>query len=96
MKRFLSILSLLVCSALVCAGQYRTRDYSDLTDSETVRAMRAHVGFLASAALEGRAAGSEGELEAADYVTGSNDEDGVAAFLSALLNGCPGEDRIHD
>jgi TonB family protein len=53
---------------MVCAAQYRTRDYSELTDSETVRAMRAHVGFLASAALEGRAAGSEGELEAADYV----------------------------
>ena len=68
MKRFLSILSLLVCSALVCTGQYRTRDYSDLTDSETVRAMRSHIGYLASAALEGRAAGSEGELEAADYV----------------------------
>lgn len=68
MKRFLSIISLLVCSALICAGQYRTRGYSDLTDSETVRAMRAHVGYLASAALEGRAAGSEGELEAADYV----------------------------
>ena len=68
MKRFLTAFSILVCTALACAAQYRSRDYSDLTDSETVRAMRAHVGFLASAALEGRAAGSEGELEAADYV----------------------------
>ena len=59
---------LLLCTALVCVAQYRTRDYSELTDSETVRAMRGHVGYLASAALEGRAAGSEGELEAADYV----------------------------
>lgn len=35
-------------------------------------------------------------LAIADYVTGSNDEDGVAAYLSALLNGCSGEDRNHD
>ena len=68
MKRFIAAFSILVCTALACAAQYRTRDYSDLTDSETVRAMRAHVGVLASAALEGRAAGSDGELEAADYV----------------------------
>lgn len=68
MKRAVSILSLLVCTALVCAAQYRTRDYSELRDSETVRAMREHVGLLASAALEGRAAGSDGEAEAAEYV----------------------------
>ena len=30
-------------------------------------------------------------LEAADYVTGSNDEDGVAAFLSGLLKGAEGK-----
>lgn len=35
-------------------------------------------------------------LAIADYVTGSNDEDGVAVFLSELSNGCFGEDRNHD
>ena len=35
-------------------------------------------------------------LAIADYVTGSNDEDGVAAFLSELSNRCSGEDRIRD
>lgn len=68
MRRFFTALSILLCTAIVCAGQFRTRDYSDLTDSETVKAMRSHIGFLASAALEGRAAGSEGEAEAAEYV----------------------------
>ena len=67
-NRLFSVLILLACTAIVCAAQYRTRDYRELGDSETVRAMRTHVDFLASAALEGRAAGSEGELEAADYV----------------------------
>ena len=86
MKRFLTASFLIVCTAFLCAAQYRTRDYSDLTDSETVRAMRAHVDFLASAALEGRAAGSEGELEAADYV-----REVFAAYGIGLLSGQDGD-----
>lgn len=49
-------------------AQYRTGVYRDLDDSETVAAMKRHVGYLASAALEGRLAGSEGERLAAEYV----------------------------
>jgi TonB family protein len=86
MRRFFTAFSILVCTALACAAQYRTRDYSDLTDSETVKAMRAHVGFLASAALEGRAAGSDGELEAADYV-----RDVFEAYGLDLLSGPDGD-----
>ena len=66
-KRLLTALAAMACFGAVCAAQYRT-DYSELTDSETVSAMKSHIGFLASAALEGRAAGSEGEAQAADYM----------------------------
>ena len=54
---------------LTLQAQFRTHAYTDLSESETVRAMKEDCGFLASAALEGRAAGSEGELEAARYMT---------------------------
>ena len=66
MKRFLTCL-LALWAVLPAAAQFRT-SLSSLTDSETVTAMKEHVGFLASAALEGRKAGSEGEREAAEYV----------------------------
>ncbi len=51
----------------VCHAQYIDRGYGDLDDSETVASMKEQVGFFASAALEGRKAGSEGEKEAALY-----------------------------
>ena len=49
-------------------AQYAGGDYSGLYDSETVISLKSHVGYLASASLEGRLAGSEGEREAAAYV----------------------------
>ncbi len=61
-----SVLALLV--TLTAPAQFRA-SYSDLTDSDTVRAMKEDVSYLAGAALEGRAAGSEGELEAARYMS---------------------------
>ena len=67
MRRVFIFLAALFCATL-CLAQYRTPDYRELGYSETGRALREHVGYLASAALEGRAAGSEGEMEAADYV----------------------------
>ena len=42
--------------------------YEDLYDSENVAAMKEHVRMLSSAMMEGRAAGSEGEEMAAEYV----------------------------
>ena len=56
-----------ILAPVLMQAQFRT-SYSDLSDSETVRALKEDVGFLASAALEGRAAGSEGENEAARYM----------------------------
>lgn len=52
----------------------------DLYDTETVREMKSHVRFLASAALEGRKAGSEGEAEAAGYIAEKLQEYGVELF----------------
>ncbi len=51
------------------SAQYRDGALQSLYDSETVAAMKEHVGYLASYALEGRKAGSEGERLAAEYVT---------------------------
>ncbi|MCR5827547.1 MAG: TonB family protein [Bacteroidales bacterium] len=66
MRRILACLSLLL--PLCLSAQYRP-SYSALEDSETVTAFKEHVGYLASAALEGRKAGSEGERDAASYVS---------------------------
>ena len=68
MKRTLTFLSaLLLC--LTSNAQFIGGRYQDLDDSETVAALKEHVAFLSSTALEGRAPGSEGEEEAAAYLT---------------------------
>ena len=87
MRRALFFFILFTCTASFCAAQYRDDVYRGLNDSETVAAMREHVGFLASAALEGRAAGSEGELEAADYV-----REVLEAYGVELLSGVDGDE----
>lgn len=58
-------------------SQYRGGGYSELYDSETVTAFKEHVSHLASASMEGRKAGSEGEKEAASYVYDKLKEYGV-------------------
>lgn len=66
MRRILT--GLLLFLPLLASAQFRP-SYGALEDSEAVAAMKEHVSFLASAALEGRKAGSEGEREAAAYVS---------------------------
>ncbi len=68
MRRMLTVLAALL-AAFTLSAQYRTADYSDLYDSETVAAFKRHVSFIASAETEGRKAGSEGERMTADYVS---------------------------
>ena len=69
------LLSYLIAAVLLLGcgfgafAQYRDGALQSLSDSETVTAMKEHVGYLASHALEGRKAGSEGERLAAEYVT---------------------------
>ncbi len=75
MKRLLLILSIFL--PVAASAQFQTPDYSELSESELVRSMKADVAFLASAAMEGRRAGSEGELEAARYLSGRLEELGT-------------------
>ena len=83
-KRILT-LCMLLAVATVASAQFRD-SYRSLDDSEAVAAMKEHVSFLASAALEGRKAGSEGEREAAAYVT-----DILASYGLDLVSGADGE-----
>lgn len=83
-KRIILIISLL--SAIVCQAQYRTADYRDLDDSEMVSSIKNHVSYLSAVALEGRAAGSEGEAEAAAYVAGA-----LSSYGVELLSGSDGD-----
>ena len=80
MKRLLSLVAaLLVASGL--NAQYRT-PLEDLDDSETVRALKEHVAYLAGAQMEGRKAGSEGEKMAADYLADKLKEYGIDVLSS--------------
>lgn len=78
MKRVIGSL-LLVCMFAVPPSwaQFRSVSYADIEDSEVTSSLKNHVLFLSSVALEGRAAGSEGEKEAAKYVTDTFKEYGV-------------------
>ena len=75
MKRLILALALTLAGTIAFA-QYRVSP-EDLNDSETVRAFKEHVGLLSSAALEGRGAGTEGEAEAAKYVSDKLKEYGI-------------------
>lgn len=69
MKFFL--IPVVLCMAITTSfAQFKGGEasYSDLNDSETVASFKKHVSYLASASMEGRAAGSEGEKAAADYL----------------------------
>lgn len=84
MRRILTGLTLLLLS--LTASAQLLPSYGSLEDSEAVAAMKEHVGFLASAAREGRKAGSEGEREAAAYVSET-----LASYGLELLYGDEGD-----
>lgn len=72
MRKLIIILQSVVLSlvsAFTLSAQYKTDPLGSLNDSETVKAMKEHVSVLSSTMMEGRAAGSEGETLAAEYVT---------------------------
>lgn len=65
----------------VCAqAQFRPESWKDLNESDTSTKLKEHVGFLSSAMLEGRLAGSEGEKEAAEYVKSELADCGIDLF----------------
>ena len=96
MKKFSALA--LIFAAFAANAQYNDSPLSDLYQSEVVTSMKDQVGFLASAALEGRKAGSEGEKEAAVYFSevlspfeGMSDEEMAEAlsdenFMSDLID----------
>lgn len=77
---------LLLLLPLCAEAQFAVAKLSDLDDSEVVSAMKEQVAYLSSAMLEGRKAGSEGELEAARYLSGI-----LSSYGVDLLSGEDGE-----
>ena len=77
MRRFFVLLFVLALP-LALKAQYKDIPAGhELGDDEVVSSMKEHVGFLASAMLEGRKAGSEGEKQAAEYVSSILEEYGL-------------------
>lgn len=81
-----------LCAAVMTAAvpdiaycQYNS-DYSELSDGDVAASLRSHISFLSSAAMEGRAAGSAGERDAADYVRRTLESYGVD-----ILSGTDGD-----
>ena len=79
MKFFRMLMPMAACMLLSypADGQYREPLVQDLYDSEVVARMKEDVSFLSSADLDGRGAGTDGEREAALYVTARLSELGV-------------------
>lgn len=76
MRRLLVFLSVLL--PFSAFAQFRDSVVgSELNDSEVVASVKEQVGFLASAMLEGRKAGSEGEKQAAEYISSVFEEYGL-------------------
>ncbi len=68
MKRLFAFVFLALFS-LGSFAQFRDQSaYESLYDSESVSSLRSHVGYIASAQMEGRKAGSEGEKMTAEYL----------------------------
>lgn len=76
MKRIPGLCILLLLWAGTASAQFRS-PYSTLSDSETVSAMRRHIGFLSARVLEGRGAGTDGEKEAAVYLGEAFEKQGI-------------------
>ncbi len=88
-KFFVTGAFFLLLSALLpftSRAQFAIDPYSGLNDSEAVSAFKEYVSYLASAAFEGRKAGSEGEKEAAAYISSVLESFGVD-----VLSGSEGE-----
>ncbi|MBQ1912580.1 MAG: M28 family peptidase [Bacteroidales bacterium] len=82
MKRTLLLIAALLLWLPLARAQYRD-PLSSLEDTETVHALKEHVAYLSSAALEGRKAGSEGEQLAADYLAEKLKEYGIDVLSPA-------------
>ena len=79
MSKSLRLILAALLLPLLSSAQYRDDAalYRSLGDSPSVRSMKETVSFLCSNYLDGRAAGSEGEKEAASYLAAQFTEAGV-------------------
>lgn len=84
MRKFLALSLILV--AFAANAQYKDSPLSELYQSEVVTSLKEQVGFMASAVLEGRKAGSEGEREAAAYFA-----EELAAYGVDVISGTDGD-----
>lgn len=86
MKKLWLALALLCSAPVILTAQYRSATYAELDDSEVITSLKSHISYLSGAALEGRAAGSDGEREAAEYLTHT-----LAGYGVDILSGEDGE-----
>ena len=78
MRKYLVISAVLLLAVFSSHAQYRPdAAYDDLYDGETASLLKTHVRNLASASMEGRKSGSEGERAAAEYVESVFNEYGL-------------------
>lgn len=92
MRRLTALVAALF--AAFSAGAQFANPLMSLEDSETVSALKGHVGMLASAQTEGRAPGSEGEKMAADYLEAKLRECGIDVLPAQTFGIQAGNDTI--
>lgn len=77
-RLYIAVIAAVAASPCPLCAQYRTdQSYSSLYDSETVASFKSQIGYISSAALEGRAPGSDGEKAAAEFIYERLAENGV-------------------
>lgn len=82
--KFIYVIVLSAACALSAAAQFRDgASYQELYDSEVTAAMKQHVRSLSASHLDGRKAGSQGEKEAAEYVSSTLKSYGVDVLSPA-------------
>ena len=82
--KYIYVIVLSAACALSAAAQFRDgASYQELYDSEVTAAMKQHVRSLSASHLDGRKAGSQGEKEAAEYVSSTLKSYGVDVLSPA-------------
>ena len=94
MKRITALAAALIAAAVTLNAQYRN-PLESLEDSESVRALKEHVAMLASAQMEGRAPGSEGEKMAADYLEEKLKEYGIDVLQQQVFGIAQNADTLN-
>ena len=82
--KYIYVIVLSAACALSASAQFRDgASYQELYDSEVTAALKQHVRSLSASYLDGRKAGSQGEKEAAEYVSSTLKSYGVDVLSPA-------------